>query len=46
MRPRTGLPTAAFVEGDVFETDFSKAIRITLFLLQELNLRLRPKISI
>ena len=35
---------AAFVEGDVFETDFSKATVITLFLLQELNLRLRPKI--
>ena len=35
---------AAFVEGDVFETDFSKATVITLFLLQDLNLRLRPKI--
>jgi SAM-dependent methyltransferase len=35
---------AAFEEGDVFETDFSKATVITLFLLQELNLRLRPKI--
>ena len=35
---------AAFVEGDVFETDFSKATVITLFLLPELNLRLRPKI--
>ena len=35
---------AAIIEGDVFETDFSKATVITLFLLQELNLRLRPKI--
>jgi Methyltransferase domain len=35
---------AAFVEGDVFETDFSKATVLTLFLLQELNLRLRPQI--
>jgi Methyltransferase domain len=35
---------AAFVEGDIFDTDFSKATVITLFLLEELNLRLRPKI--
>jgi Methyltransferase domain len=35
---------AEFIEGDVFETDFSKATVITLFLLPELNLRLRPKI--
>jgi Methyltransferase domain len=35
---------AAFIEGDVFETDFSKATVLTLFLLPELNLRLRPKI--
>jgi methyltransferase family protein len=35
---------AAFTEGDVFEADFSKATVITLFLLPELNLRLRPKI--
>ena len=35
---------AAIIEGDVFETDFSKATVITLFLLQDLNLRLRPKI--
>ena len=37
---------ATFMEGDVFETDFSKATVVTLFLLQELNRRLRPKISI
>jgi Methyltransferase domain len=35
---------AAFVKGDVFRTDFSKATVITLFLLPELNLKLRPKI--
>src|SRR4029077_12040097 len=34
---------AEFIEGDVFEADFSKATVITLFLLPELNLRLRPK---
>jgi precorrin-6B methylase 2 len=35
---------AQFVHGDIFETDFSKASVITLFLLPELNVRLRPKI--
>jgi hypothetical protein len=35
---------AQFVQGDIFETDFSKATVITLFLLPELNLKLRPKI--
>jgi hypothetical protein len=35
---------ATFIHGDVFETDFSKATVITLFLLEELNLRLRPAI--
>jgi SAM-dependent methyltransferase len=33
---------AAFVEGDIFESDFSRATVVTLFLLPELNLRLRP----
>lgn len=33
-----------FVKADIFESDFSKATVITLFLLPELNLRLRPKI--
>ena len=33
-----------FVQGDIFETDFSKASVITLFLLPELNVKLRPKI--
>lgn len=33
---------ATFVRGDIFESDFSKASVITLFLLPDLNLRLRP----
>ena len=33
-----------FVRGDIFKTDFSAATVITLFLLPELNLKLRPKI--
>jgi SAM-dependent methyltransferase len=35
---------AQFVKADLFETDFSKATVITMFLLPEINLRLRPKI--
>jgi len=35
---------ARFVEGDIFKTDLSKATVITLFLLTDLNLRLRPTI--
>jgi SAM-dependent methyltransferase len=35
---------ATFIRGDIFETDFSKATVITLFLLPDLNLRLRPTI--
>jgi hypothetical protein len=34
--------TATFVEGDIFESDFSKATVVTMFLLPELNVRLRP----
>ena len=33
-----------FVEGDLFETDFSQATVITMFLLPDINLRLRPKL--
>jgi precorrin-6B methylase 2 len=33
-----------FVEGDLFELDFSQATVITMFLLEEINLRLRPQI--
>ena len=35
---------ASFVQGDIFETDFSKADVLTLFLLPTLNVRLRPTI--
>ena len=34
----------SFVKADLFETDFSKATVLTLFLLPDINLRLRPKI--
>ncbi len=34
---------AQFVEGDLFESDFSQATVITLFLSETLNLRLRQK---
>ncbi len=35
---------ANFMKADLFETDFSKATVITMFLLPEINLKLRPKI--
>jgi precorrin-6B methylase 2 len=35
---------ANFVKADLFETDFSKAQVVTMFLLPSINLRLRPKI--
>ena len=35
---------AQFVKADLYETDFSKATVITLFLLPQINLKLRPKI--
>jgi hypothetical protein len=38
----TGL--ASFVQGDIFQTDLSKATVITLFLLPDLNVKLRPTI--
>ena len=33
-----------FVKADLFETDFSEATVITMYLLSSLNLKLRPKI--
>jgi hypothetical protein len=33
---------ADFIQGDLFESDFSKATVITMFLLPDINLRLRP----
>jgi SAM-dependent methyltransferase len=35
---------AQFVKADLFESDFSKATVITMFLLPEINLKLRPTI--
>ena len=35
---------AQFMKADLFETDFSKATVITMFLLPDINLKLRPKI--
>ena len=35
---------ASFEKADIFKSDFSKASLITLFLLQDLNLKLRPKL--
>lgn len=35
---------ATFVKADLFESDFSKATVITMFLLQSINMQLRPKL--
>jgi SAM-dependent methyltransferase len=35
---------ASFMKADLFETDFSQAQVITMFLLSSINLKLRPKI--
>ena len=35
---------AKFINADLFETDFSRATVITLFLMTDLNVRLRPKL--
>jgi hypothetical protein len=35
---------ATFIEGDLFQADISKATSISLFLLPDINLRLRPKL--
>ena len=35
---------ATFVQADLFETDFSKAQVVTMFLLPSINMRLRPTI--
>ncbi len=36
--------TAKFIEGDIFASDFSTATVVTMYLLPDLNLRLRPKL--
>jgi len=35
---------AKFIQGDIFEKDFSDATVVTMYLLTALNLRLRPKL--
>ena len=35
---------AQFIKADLFETDFSRATVITMFLLPDINIRLRPKL--
>jgi SAM-dependent methyltransferase len=35
---------AKFIRGDIFETDFTQATVVTMYLLPGLNLKLRPKI--
>jgi SAM-dependent methyltransferase len=35
---------ASFMKADLFESDFSQATVITMFLLPDINIRLRPKI--
>ncbi len=35
---------ASFINGDLFQTDLSRATVITMFLLPEINLKLRPKV--
>ena len=35
---------ATFVKADLFESDFSKATVITMFLLTDINLKLRPRL--
>jgi SAM-dependent methyltransferase len=43
MAARAGVgDKAVFVEGDLFKTDLSRATVITLFLLDDINLKLRP----
>jgi hypothetical protein len=42
---REGVTARAnFVKADIFESDFSQATVITMYLLPQLNLKLRPKI--
>lgn len=35
---------AQFIQGDLFESDFSQATVITMFLMEDINLKLRPQI--
>jgi precorrin-6B methylase 2 len=41
---KEGVTGATFFKADLFETDFSHATVVTLFLLPDINMKLRPKI--
>jgi SAM-dependent methyltransferase len=41
---RAGVTTAKFVQGDIFQSDFSDADVVTMYLLPVLNERLRPQL--
>jgi SAM-dependent methyltransferase len=41
---KAGVTTARFVQGDIFQSDFSDADVITMYLLPALNERLRPQL--
>ncbi|MBA3477831.1 MAG: class I SAM-dependent methyltransferase [Lautropia sp.] len=41
---RAGVTTAQFVQGDIFQSDFSDADVVTMYLLPALNERLRPQL--
>ena len=43
-RRRASPQRATFQNADLFETDFSKAQVITMFLLPSINMKLRPKL--
>ena len=43
-RRRVAAGKATFTKADLFETDLSKATVITMFLLPQINMKLRPKI--
>ena len=45
LAARTGTEDKVrFIEGDMFETDISEATVVTLYLLTQVNLKLRPKL--
>ena len=39
---RAGVKNVRFIQGDIFQTDFSSADVVTMYLLPGLNLKLRP----
>jgi hypothetical protein len=41
---RAGVTNAKFIQGDIFQTDFTDADVVTMYLLPALNERLRPQL--